>query len=247
MACTLQKVHQESTLAQECQVMEEERLACQAFVEAFGVAMGSCLPESQGALLYPLQLLTGNVLLAALLRMSVTAQLWVMTDEKPAPTAPIPRVLGMPAPPTGMKCQCHSLDQDVPAPRYEEEETLEPDYPPKGCPHWKRKEGRPVTKALKEPHHKAFSKELAIMQTARQVYFKTHYPNFEQEGLDNLSSTFWQMATSTNLLGNEIHEVQKDWGGRRDLWAANWFTRSSFRDTHFFRIVTPNELPKIWA
>ena len=51
-AYVIQKVHQESVLALACQVMEEERWACQALVEVFGVAMGSCLPESWGALLY---------------------------------------------------------------------------------------------------------------------------------------------------------------------------------------------------
>ena len=46
MAYTIQKVHQESVLVLQNQVMEEERQACQAFVEAFGVVMGSCLPKS---------------------------------------------------------------------------------------------------------------------------------------------------------------------------------------------------------
>ena len=53
------------------------------------------------------------------------------------------------------------------------------------------------------------------------------------------------MATSANLLGNEIHKVQEDWGGKRDLQAANQFARFSSEDIHFFRIVAPNELPKI--
>ena len=53
------------------------------------------------------------------------------------------------------------------------------------------------------------------------------------------------MATSTDLLGSEIHEVQEDWGNRRDLWAANQFARSSSKDIHFFRTVVPNESPKI--
>ena len=48
-----------------------------------------------------------------------------------------------------------------------------------------------------------------------------------------------------NLLGNEIHEVEEDWGSRRDLYAANWFAKSSSKDIHFFRIVAPNESPKI--
>ena len=48
VAYTLQKAHQESVLGLECQAMEEERWACQAFVEAFGSAMGSCSPRSWG-------------------------------------------------------------------------------------------------------------------------------------------------------------------------------------------------------
>ena len=90
MVYTLKKAHQESILVLECQVMDYEGQAHQTFVEAFRVAMGSCLPESQGALLCPLQLLTGDMPLATLLGMSATAQLQVVGDEEPAPTAPNP-------------------------------------------------------------------------------------------------------------------------------------------------------------
>ena len=38
-AYTLQQVHKESVLVLECQAMEEEKWACQAFMEAFGVAI----------------------------------------------------------------------------------------------------------------------------------------------------------------------------------------------------------------
>ena len=157
MAYTVQKVHQKSVLALEHQAMEEERWACQIFVEAFRAVMGSCSPESWETLLYPLQVLTGNALLAALLGMLATVQLWVMADEKPALTAPTPRVPETSGPPTGTKCKCCSSNQDVQALRQDEEETLEPNYPPKEYLHWKRKEGRPVGKALKEPHHEPFS------------------------------------------------------------------------------------------
>ena len=166
-AYALQQVHKESVLALECQVMEEERCACQAFMEAFRVAMGSYLPENWGALLYPIQVLTSNMPLAALLGLLDNAQLWVMVDGELASTAPIPRVQEMPAPPTGTQCWHHSLDQDVLALRQEEEETVEPDYTPKEHPCQKQKEGRPVAKALKEPHCEAFSKESAVMGMAR--------------------------------------------------------------------------------
>ena len=53
-AYTLQQVHKETALALEYQEMEEERQAQQAFVEAFRVTIGTCLPENQEGLLYPL-------------------------------------------------------------------------------------------------------------------------------------------------------------------------------------------------
>ena len=59
------------------------------------------------------------------------------------------------------------------------------------------------------------------MKVARWAYYKAHQPNFKQEGLYDLFFTFWQIATSTNLLGSEIHEVQESWGGWNDLQAAN--------------------------
>ena len=120
---------------------------------------GSCSPESWRTLLYTLQLLTGDVPLAFLLGRSATFQLWVMVDEKPAPAAPIPKVLEMSAPLTGTKCQWHSSDQDVSAVGQDEDETLEPDYPHEEHAHQKWKEVRPAAKPLKEPHWEAFSKE----------------------------------------------------------------------------------------
>ena len=83
------------------------------------------------------------------------------------------------------------------------------------------------------------------MKVASWAYYKAHQPNFEQEEGYDLPSTFWQMATSTNLLGTEIHEVQESWDGRKDLPAANQSAKSSHKDIHFFRVVAPTELLKI--
>ena len=101
--------------------------------------------------------------------------------------------------------------------RQEEEETVDINDLPKEHPCHKQKEGRPVAKALKEPHWEAFSKELEVVKAASWAYYKAHQPNFEQEGSYDLSSTFQQMATSTNLLGTKLHEVHESWGGRKDL------------------------------
>ena len=94
-------------------------------------------------------------------------------------------------------------------PRQEEEEMANIDDIHKECLFCKQKEGRPAVKALKEPHQEAFSKELAVVKAARQAYYRAHWPNFKQEWLYDLSFTFWQMATSTTLLGIKIHEVQE--------------------------------------
>ena len=132
-----------------------------------------------------------------------------MADGGPAPAASILSVSEMPAPQGGTKC-CHlSSDQGEPTLRQEEEETEDIDDIPEECLHHKWKEGRPTVKTLKQPCWEAFSKELEVMKVARQAYYKAHQPNFEQEGSYDLSSTFQQMATSTNLLGTEIPEVQE--------------------------------------
>ena len=63
------------------------------------------------------------------------------------------------------------------------------------------------------------------------------------------------MATSTNLLGTEIHEVQESWGGWKDLQAANWAAKCSSKDIYYFRVCTyqvtenngPERHPLTWG
>ena len=119
------------------------------------------------------------------------------------------------------------------------------DDTPKEHPHWKQKEGRLVVKALKESHKKALSKESEVVKMAKQAYYKAKQPSFEQEGSYDLSSTFEQMASSTNLLGTEIHEVQESWDSQKNLQATNWVAKSSPRDICFLRVVSPTESLKI--
>ena len=171
--------------------------------------------------MYAIQLLTGDMPLATILGMSATTKLEANTTR-------------------GAKCQCHSSDL-----KQEEEETVEPDHTTEECPHYKWKEGRPVAKALKEPHHKAFSKESAVMNAATQAYFKTHQDNFKEEGSHDLSSTFWDMASSMNLLGTKVYEVQEEWSGCQELKTANKTAKASQRDIYFFRLVVPTESSKI--
>ena len=71
-ACTLEKSHKENMLELEHEVIAEEGQDCWAFEEACGAVLWACPPEAHGVLMYPLQLLTGNVLLAAILGMPAT-------------------------------------------------------------------------------------------------------------------------------------------------------------------------------
>ena len=104
-AYTLQQVHKESVLVLEGQVGEEGQV-CQAFMGAFGAAIGACLPENWGALLYPIQLLTGNVPLATLLVISAITQLWPMAYRVLAPAAPAQEC---------WRCQHHQQAQNTSA------------------------------------------------------------------------------------------------------------------------------------
>ena len=74
-AIALQQTHMDSVLVLECVAKATEVQECQAFLKAFGVAMQACPPETHGTFLYPLQPLTGDVLLAAILGMAATVQL----------------------------------------------------------------------------------------------------------------------------------------------------------------------------
>ena len=53
------------------------------------------------------------------------------------------------------------------------------------------------------------------------------------------------MATSTNLLGTKVDEVQEAWASQRELRAINQAAKASPKDIHFLRVVTPMESAKI--
>ena len=118
-----------------------------------------------------------------------------------------------------------------------------------------QKEGRLVAKALKEPQRQAFSKESDVVKVARWAYQKAHQANFEQEGSYDLSSIFKQMATSINLLGTKVHEVQEIWGSQKDLWLLTEWQRllqktSTFLDCLTHRVAKdhgPQRHPFLWG
>ena len=237
-ACILQQTYWENVLTLEHEAKAEEGWDCQAFIEAFGVALWACLPKTWGALMYHLELLTGDMLLAAILRMPATAA-GSCSGQRTGASSLHSNCIRDASTTRGTKCWCHLSDMK------QEEETVESDHTPEECLHRKSQDGRPVAKALKEPCCEAFSKESAVVKVARWAYFKTHWANFEEEGSHDLASIFWDMASSTNLLGTEVHEVQEEWSGQQELKATNKTAKASQKDIHIFRLVMPTELPKI--
>ena len=164
--------------------MAEEGWDSQAFVEASGAALHECLPKTHGALMCPLQLLTGNGLLATILGMPATTQPQALAGRELMPAASITSVSEMPAPLMGVKQWHHSSDQGVSTPRLGVEEAVELD---EEQPCHKQKEGRPVASSLKENCWDAFSKESELVRVARWAYYKTHQPNYKYKGSYNLS------------------------------------------------------------
>ena len=221
----------------ECKAKAIEVQDHQAFTEAFGAAAWICLPESLGALHYPLQILTSDIPLAAILGISATAQLWAVAGTGMAQMPPTPSASETLMLQSGGICQCLSSNQTAPTckePQPDKEEVIDDEELTEECP-WKK------WKALKE----AFSKESNLIKAARWPYLKTHHANFKQEGSYDLSSIFHQIVASTNLLDAKVFQVQETWDGRRNLKTTNWVARTSPKDILFFWLVLPTESLKI--
>ena len=71
----------------------EEGRECQTFAEAFWAVVQACPPEAQGTFMYPLQLLTSDVPLAAFMGMTTVAQLQAWTPAAPSGSKMLAMVL----------------------------------------------------------------------------------------------------------------------------------------------------------
>ena len=215
------------------EALGKEGQDCQSFLEACRAALQACPPEAHGVLMYPLQLLTENMSLASLL---VTTPNWPL-QLGTHPTTPPPTMSETPAPPTGTKQWCCSSDWEVASPRSGEEDATVLDMMLEEWPHWRQKDGRPLAKLLKESHWEAFSKDSEIVNAARWAYHLLHKWMFAKEGSYNLTSVFCKMATSASHLDSDVHEVQDEWTGQKDLWATHQAVKSSPKDIYFFWLV----------
>ena len=128
-ATALKEAYKSNVMVLELEAKAEEGKEHQAFAEAFWALMHACPPEAQETFMYPLQLLTNNVPLAALKGMTTRAQLQVIksitTTPKVTPqlatmgreppltlTVSPPTVPRMPTLPSGTKWWCPSSNEE---------------------------------------------------------------------------------------------------------------------------------------
>ena len=109
------------------------------------------------------------------------------------------------------------------------------------------KEGMPAAKCLKENCWEASSKESELIRKARQAYYMTHCPNCEYEGSYNLFSTFWEMASSANLMSMEVHEVQECGLARKTLGLVIMWPRAPLRTSTSLGLCYPPNHPRSWT
>ena len=103
--------------------------------------------------------------------------------------------------------------------------------------HWDR--------GLRPSHAEAFDQDSDLVKESRREFFSKHSYNFTMEGTHDLSKIFQQMATSTELLGTSIHEIQASWTGPDELKQVNYALRSLPKGLKFLHVVPPSESPKV--
>ena len=93
MACcstattALKEADKSNVMALEWEAKAEARWECQAFTGTFWAVVQTCPPDAQGTFMYPLPLLTGDVLLAAIMGMSTAAQVQTVEGIATTPKA----------------------------------------------------------------------------------------------------------------------------------------------------------------
>ena len=118
-----------------------------------------------------------------------------------------------------------------------------------GPPSSKWQEIPPWDKALKPSHTKAFGQDSDLVREARREFFSKHSYIFVTEATHDLSEIFKQMATSTELLGTSIYEIQASWTGPEELKQANYALRSlckGLSSSMWYPLLCPQSLWDWW-
>ena len=237
-ACAIQQFHSDKMQCLEREAIEEEEKDWQSFLATCGMALQVCPLEAHGVLMWPLQLLMGNMSLAAVL--AIPPQVSIAREE-PTPVISHPATPAAPASSSGTKQWHHLPDQAACSP-WPTDEVPEASEEP---PHQKWKDSMPLNTLLKGGQGEAFSKDSDLVQQAREAYFSTSHPDFDCKVPHNLASLFWYIIISASLLDSKIYEIQEIWTGQEDLWYANDALKSLQKGLWFFCLISPLESTKV--
>ena len=236
-ACSIQQAHAEDMQLLEKEAMEVEGRDCLSFLATCGIALQTCPPEAHGVLMGPLQLLTGNMSQATLLNipplvppLGKNLPLWF-------PILHLQQHLG---PPQGSNNDTLCLTRWSPHHGQEMKSWGLEELP---CLRWK--DETPFNKSLKGSWWEAFAKGSDLLWQAREDYFKTNHPHFDQVTSHDLSDVFWDMILHVSLLDSQIYKIQEAWTGWDDLQYANDALKTSPKGLYFFHPVSPLELAKV--
>ena len=105
------------------------------------------------------------------------------------------------------------------------------DGEPASCP-WELPQQRwreedPLTEYLRGTHREAFHEDLDLVQHIRQTYFRAHSLVFHKEVTHDLANIFGEMTKMAGLMGTEIHPIQDQWLGKKELHMANHAAKGS--------------------
>ena len=232
---SLQREHGNIMQDLETQVIQEEDRSQADFLSACQAVLYASPPELKSTLAASYHILLGQTPPSPPFILSQRAS---PVEEQPtsaAPPTPVPKQSPRP------KRQHPSPDpvESMPLGRT----TLK--VTPGGPPSSKWQEIPPWKTALKLSCAEAFGRDSDLVKEARREFFSKHSYNFIAEGTHNLSEIFRQMATSAELLGTSIYEIQASWTGPDELKQANYVLRSLPKGLKFLHAVPPSESPKV--
>ena len=233
----LWQTYLEAMQALEDEAFEEERHSHQSFLWACGAALQACCHKVLGILMYPLHSLTGNMSLTGLL--TAAPQLPISSrDPISSPSCSRPATATHP---TGNKWQ-HM-------PRCEVELDCSRDGETTSCPgeppQWRWREEDPLSEILRGACREAFSKDSDLVKHIRWTYFRAHLLVFLKEVIHDLADIFGEMTKMLVLMGSEIHPIQDQWQGKKELHVANHVAKGSTKNLCYFWVVSPIKSPKI--
>ena len=81
-------------------------------------------------------------------------------------------------------------------------------------------------------HWEAFLKDSDLVQHIRWTYFRAHPSVFHKEVTYELTNVFREMAEMAGLMDTEIHQIQDQWQGKKELQVANHAAKGSAKNLH---------------